>query len=173
MKMNQINIIQVYKTLFPWGDEKTFKSTWVFDDESVGFLQEPFVAGMPEMIDAAVAEAGIEDADLGFMMVFSHAPFPTGGPVLHELTLVAEEWRGAWYRGKIDGTRMTGWLCPGLLKYFPSPPKKIYVSMHKIVDLNAGANRPPEAEAHTGVGERGGEEKSREVRNLLYALMRD
>ncbi len=170
--MNQLNIIQPYKTLFPWGDDKTFKSTWVFDDESLGFLQEPFVAGMPDMIDAAVEEAGIKDADLGFTMVFSHYPFPTGGPTLHELTKVAEEFGGAWYRGKIDGVRLTGWLCPGLLKYFSSPPKKIYISVHKIIDLNAGANRPPKAEAPAGAGEWGRKEKSREVRNLLYELVR-
>ncbi len=167
--MNQINIIQPYKTLFPWGDDKTFKSTWVFDDESVGFLQEPFVAGMPEMIDAAVAEAGIEDADLGFVMVFSHAPYPTGGPTLHKLTWTADCWGGAWYRGKIDGERMHGWLCPGLLKYFPSPPKEIFISVHKkIPDLG-----PPKAEAHTGAGRRGGKEKRKQVRNLLYELVRD
>ncbi|MCK5676729.1 MAG: hypothetical protein KAH99_06910, partial [Verrucomicrobia bacterium] len=30
-------------------------NTWVFDDSSRGLLQEPFVAGIPELIDKLVA----------------------------------------------------------------------------------------------------------------------
>ena len=38
---NQIQIIAPY---FVHG-------TWVFDDDRVGLVQEPFVSGVPEMID--------------------------------------------------------------------------------------------------------------------------
>ena len=30
--------------------------TWVFDDVSAGLVQEPFVAGVPEMIDLLVKD---------------------------------------------------------------------------------------------------------------------
>ncbi|MEG3976846.1 hypothetical protein QT970_19800 [Microcoleus sp. herbarium8] len=30
--------------------------TWVFDDERVGLVREPFVQGVPQMIEALVAE---------------------------------------------------------------------------------------------------------------------
>lgn len=33
-----------------------YQSTWVFDDESVGLDKEPFVAGVPEMIDGLVKD---------------------------------------------------------------------------------------------------------------------
>ena len=38
---NQIKVIQPY-----WA-----KGTWVFDDKATGLQQEPFVHGIPEMID--------------------------------------------------------------------------------------------------------------------------
>ncbi len=31
-----------------------YQGTWVFDDESVGLVREPFVSGVPEMIDELV-----------------------------------------------------------------------------------------------------------------------
>src|SRR5687768_9243597 len=48
--------------------------TWVFDDPSVGLRQEPFVAGIPEMIDEMVKD--IPDAAQGFRLLFSGQPFP-------------------------------------------------------------------------------------------------
>ena len=49
-------------------------STWVFDDPRVGLYQEPFVSGIPEMIDSIVAN--IPNAEKGFRLLFSSAPFP-------------------------------------------------------------------------------------------------
>ena len=43
---NAITIIEPY-----W-----FHDTWVFDDDSVGLDKEPFVAGIPEMIDELVKD---------------------------------------------------------------------------------------------------------------------
>ena len=34
--------------IFPY----RYEGTWVFDDERVGLEREPFVSGIPEMIDA-------------------------------------------------------------------------------------------------------------------------
>ena len=41
-----------------------YQGTWVFDDESVGLNKEPFVAGVPEMIDDLVKD--IPNARGGF-----------------------------------------------------------------------------------------------------------
>lgn len=112
--MNAINIIAPYKYL----------GMWVFDDPSVGLIQEPFVAGADAMIDRAVAE--IPNAEQGFTLIFSARPFPG-----HQLRL---EWRragdsGNWYFS--PELAIEGWLCPALLRYFESPPRKIYVQVRK------------------------------------------
>ena len=49
-------------------------STWVFDDPRVGLSQEPFVSGIPEMIDTMVAN--IPNAEKGFRLLFASKPFP-------------------------------------------------------------------------------------------------
>src|SRR4051812_44473362 len=41
-----------------------YNGTWVFDDAAVGLRREPFVAGVPEMIDVLVED--IPDAREGF-----------------------------------------------------------------------------------------------------------
>jgi hypothetical protein len=46
---------------------------WVFDDPEVGLVREPFVAGMPEIIDYLVRD--IPDAHLGFNMLWSTGRF--------------------------------------------------------------------------------------------------
>ena len=51
-----------------------FEGTWVFDDPAVGLTREPFVLGVPEMIDNLVQ--GISNARAGFRLIFSKAPFP-------------------------------------------------------------------------------------------------
>ncbi|MES2037745.1 MAG: DUF6717 family protein [Pseudomonadota bacterium] len=110
--MNAINVIAPYKYL----------DMWVFDDERVGLLQEPFVCGADTMIDQVVAT--IPDPESGFIMLFSADPFPG-----HQITL---SWRradsnGNWYFS--EQLDMEGWLCPALLKYFEQPPKEIYVQV--------------------------------------------
>jgi Family of unknown function (DUF6717) len=108
--MNAINVIAPYKHL----------GMWVFDDPRVGLIQEPFVAGADTMIDRVVAD--LPDADRGFTMIFSSAPFPG-----HQYRL---DWRrsdggGNWYyAAQLD---MEGWLCPALLRYFPEAPKQLFV----------------------------------------------
>ncbi len=49
------------------------QGTWVFDDASAGLVQEPFVAGVPEMIDVLVKD--IPEADEGFRLLFSAKSF--------------------------------------------------------------------------------------------------
>ena len=52
-----------------------YNGTWVFDDENVGLGREPFVAGVPQMIDYLVRDT--PNADSGFRMTFSDTGFPS------------------------------------------------------------------------------------------------
>lgn len=97
-----------------------WQDTWVFDDESVGLDKEPFVQGVPQMIDELVKD--IPNARSGFRLLFSPLPF-AGYQV--ELTLVREEYGGHWYR--VKDKEAEGWLCPALFRYFETAPESLYV----------------------------------------------
>lgn len=110
MTENAIMVIVPYK----------HAGTWVFDDERTGLSREPFVAGVPEMIDALTKD--IPDAEKGFRLTFSATLFPGFDTML--------VWRrfdgtGNWYYCEL--TQTEGWLCPALLRYYSQPPKQIYV----------------------------------------------
>jgi hypothetical protein len=110
--MNALLVIAPYK----------YQGTWVFDDPAVGLSREPFIAGIDTMIDKAVAD--IPNAEKGFRAIFSASPFP--GANL-KLAWRREESGGNWYYS--DQFKMEGWLCPALLKYFPTAPREIYVKI--------------------------------------------
>ena len=109
---NAIMVIQPY-----WDS-----GTWVFDDPAAGLTREPFVSGVPEMINQMLDMAGIErtKAQRGFRMLFSATPFP--GAHAH-LVHAEEEVSGNWYEWKEQ--QMKGWLCPALFKYFETAPPEI------------------------------------------------
>jgi len=97
-----------------------YQDTWVFDDASVGLDKEPFVQGIPEMMDVLVKD--IPNARSGFVLLFSSMPF---AGYQAELTLVREEYGGHWYKAKDE--EAGGWLCPALLRYFDAAPESIYI----------------------------------------------
>lgn len=107
--------------IFPYRD----RYTWVFDDKSVGLVREPFVSGIPEMIDILVQD--IPDADKGFRLLFAANPFPG---YQAELVRTREEHRGYWYRWELKNRE--GWLCPAMFKYFSSAPPTIYCKAEKL-----------------------------------------
>lgn len=115
---NQIQVIAPY-----WAEDC---QTWVFDDPRTGLVQEPFVSGVPEMIDELVQD--IPDARQGFRMLFSTAPFPGWQ---RRPTWVREELGGNWYRS--DDPPGEGWLCPALFRYFESAPRELYVKAEGVV----------------------------------------
>ncbi len=102
--------------------------TWVFDDERVGLQQEPFVAGIPEMIDELVKD--IPNAKAGFRLTFSGGPFPG---YQRELIWVREEADGNWYQ-TVDEPVREGWLCPALFCYFSEAPKRLFVRADPLND---------------------------------------
>ena len=97
-----------------------YNGTWVFDDPAAGLRREPFVAGVPEMIDLLVKN--IPDAKQGFRLTFSANPFPGHQK---KLTWLRGDSGGNYY--KLDDPPMEGWLCPGLFKYFQAAPPALYV----------------------------------------------
>ncbi|MCA1809538.1 MAG: hypothetical protein LC725_08840 [Lentisphaerae bacterium] len=94
--------------------------TWVFDEPSRGLKQEPFVAGIPQMMDKLVAD--IPDADQGFRLIFSAQEFPG---YTHKLEWKRKDTSGNWYY--CPQFNEEGWLCPALFKFFKEAPKDIYV----------------------------------------------
>jgi hypothetical protein len=106
---NQIQIIAPY-----W-----LHGTWVFDDPATGLVQEPFVCGVPEMINDLVQD--IPNARQGFRLLFSASPFPG---FQRRLEWVREEFGGNWYRA--DQPAIEGWLCPALFRYFETAPAELY-----------------------------------------------
>jgi len=102
-----------------------YNNTWVFDDETVGLDKEPFVAGIPQMIDNLVKD--IPNARNGFRLLFSASPFPNH---VLKITKLREDYGGNWY--KLEGTEYEGWLCPALFKYFEKAPEAIYVSAEPL-----------------------------------------
>ena len=94
--------------------------TWVFDDAAVGLRQEPFVAGIPEMMDELVKD--IPNADTGFRLLFSTKAFPGH---THKLVWRRSNMNGNWYWS--EQYQKEGWLCPGLFKYYKQAPKEIFV----------------------------------------------
>ncbi|PZD75495.1 hypothetical protein C1752_00211 [Acaryochloris thomasi RCC1774] len=51
-----------------------YEEMWVFDDQKVGLVQEPFVAGVDTIIDQMVVD--LPHAETGFSLLFSAGPFP-------------------------------------------------------------------------------------------------
>jgi hypothetical protein len=109
---NQIFVISPY-----WLDNV---GTWVFDDPATGLVQEPFVSGVPGMIDHLVEN--IPNARNGFRMLFSTAPFPG---YQKRVTWKRQELGGNWYAS--DDPPLEGWLCPALFRYFTQAPQELYV----------------------------------------------
>ena len=112
---NSIRVIQPYM----------YSGTWVFDDKQHGLVKEPFVSGIPQIINQAVK--GIKNAASGFRLLFSDKRFPGASIVLNRLNL---ESGGCWYA--LDGTDKKGWLCPAMFHYFDSPPEQIFCQCEQL-----------------------------------------
>ena len=112
---NSIFVIKPYK----------WEGMWVFDDDRVGLVKEPFVGGADTIID--VATSHIPNADKGFLAVFSATGFP-GAQIA--LDWLKAEGGGNVYRWA--DKNMDGWLCPALLRYFTEPPAKLFIQVKPV-----------------------------------------
>jgi hypothetical protein len=115
--MNTLMIIYPYRK----------NGTWMFDDAATGLREEPFISGIPEIIEFATAQAGIKNPEDGFKLLFSATPFPGYQAILRLAQWRAEDCGGNWYQ--LEGTELEGWLCPALFKYFDYAPKTIYCQL--------------------------------------------
>jgi hypothetical protein len=110
VRNNAIKVIQPYR----------MHGTWVFDDAATGLRAEPFVQGIPEMIDRLVAD--VPDAEHGFRLTFSGAEFPGA-----TLKVERGDERNGGYMYRDPETGRQGWLCPSLFRYFREAPEAIWV----------------------------------------------
>lgn len=104
--MNQINTLYPYK----------YKGQWVFDDEAVGLVKEPFVAGADDMLDMLANKKSC-------VLIFSKDPFPDA---THSIRNIGQNIGGSGTDYYSEELEHELWLCPALLKYFKEPPAKIY-----------------------------------------------
>lgn len=112
---NSIGVIFPYK----------YEEVWVFDDEAVGLVKEPFVSGMPQIIE--LLTRNIPESNKGFALFFSKTPFPT---YQVKLEWKREEYGGNWYFWQEKN--LEGWLCPALFKYFDETPSEIYCKCEQL-----------------------------------------
>ena len=107
----------------PYWDENS--GTWVFDEPTFGLIKEPFVLGIPHMIDRMVAN--MSEAKAGFRLIFSNKPFPQSD---NRLTRLQKDMDGWWYE---DQHTNKGWLCPAMFHYFKTAPKHIYIKAERLI----------------------------------------
>jgi hypothetical protein len=101
------------------------QNAWVFDDDKVGLVAEPFVFGIDTMIDRMTES--IPGAAEGFRLIFSTSRFPGA---MAELQWRREEADGNWYYSPTYD--MEGWLCPALFKYFDEAPGTLYAKAEAL-----------------------------------------
>ncbi len=113
---NQVNVIFPYK-----GDY----GIWAFDDPEVGLDGEVFVGNINTMLDILT-----ENGDAATVYI-SKDPIASYNAQLIKVLDPAHGIEPGWY--KLQGTNMTGWLCPALLKYFEGYPDKIFARIEKRI----------------------------------------
>ena len=116
---NSIICLDLYRTGNPG---------WAFDDSRTGLVGEPFVSGIPAIIDWIEKDA-LNRVPKTLRVYFSLNAFP-GAP--YQLNWESSDSGGNWYTFDADGKEMRGWLCPALYKYFTAAPKAIYVAVEPI-----------------------------------------
>ena len=107
--------------IFPYKHEEM----WVFDDEETGLAKEPFVSGMPQILDLLTQD--LLGSNRKFALLFSQTPFP-GYQI--KMTWQKSEYGGNWYLWQEKS--LSGWLCPALFKYFDYAPPEIYCKCEQL-----------------------------------------
>ena len=121
--MNIVNVIVPYPQ----------SGTWVFDDESRGLKAEPFVFGIPEIIDKTLETVLGFTERRRFRLTFSEHKLPKIHVKLKKKPV--EEESGAWYvveEGSDALIGKEGWLCPATLKYFTDYPNELYIYVEEL-----------------------------------------
>lgn len=106
---------------------------WVFDDDAVNLVKEPFVAGADVVFDH-MAGRHLDGTKDKVSVAFSTTPIPSYD-VEAKIT-GADGNDGHFYKvtefvGDDDMVGFPFWLCPALLLYYKDAPENIYI---KITD---------------------------------------
>lgn len=110
--------------------------TWCFTDEVRGLTHEPFVLGIPEIIDTVLKSQRGGPLHTSYRVLFSANPFPKA---YGHLEIQNKEHGGAWYALRsaeneleTEDVAQIGWLCPATLKFFDAFPERIYVKTENL-----------------------------------------
>jgi hypothetical protein len=103
---------------------------WCFDIPIVGIEDEPFVEGIPEIIEYHLGKSNKTTSakKKGVTVLFSGAatkPKEFTSGTYFKLVKTKEENGGSWYKEPVS--RYEGWLCPNLYQFFAKAPKQIHV----------------------------------------------
>lgn len=114
---NALFVIEIYR----------HAGTWCFTDEKRDLIHEPFVSGIPELINDCINQLETSK-DNRYRITFSEKQFPESKEYLR---FHFEEHGGAWYSKQVtekntEQNTKIGWLCPATLKFFSCFPKRIY-----------------------------------------------
>lgn len=102
-------------------------ATWIYSDVDHDVVDEPFVAGVPDLIDALRERAGMNPNTLdAFRLAFACALFPHA----HRVEIEHEEMGGVWVRLKPDHLR--GWCCPHIHDYLRPLPSHVCANAQEI-----------------------------------------
>lgn len=112
---NAMLSIEIYK----------FNGTWCFTDKERELLHEPFVLGVPEIINTALKEQNLYEEGKNYRILFAEQEFPLAHGVLKQ---VQDAFGGSWYAWN----KLEGWLCPATLAFFHDFPKEIHFRLEKL-----------------------------------------
>lgn len=102
-----------------------FNGTWCFTDQERELVHEPFVSGIPEIINTVLKNNSLYEDGKNYRVLFAEQEFPQCHGVLNQ---TRKEFSGAWY----DWNDQEGWLCPATLAFFDHFPEKIYFRFEKL-----------------------------------------
>lgn len=117
--VNGVRVIACYRT----------RSSWCFDDPSVGLFHEPFVYGTENLIDYILGNNGKKNKIKEAIIQFSDKPFDGHMYVLNWVSKGGSGEKLGYNSYSFQSTDMIAWLCPQLYKYFNQAPEKLYVSI--------------------------------------------
>ena len=118
MSNNAMFSIKVYR-------HPNIKTTWVFDDDTVGLKAEPFVLGASELIDYHLKLKQIKSRKP--VLTFSQVEVPNADIILTRTMAYYDVTRTYYQSGDfIDQYGNKCWLCPAQLLYFKQVPEKIW-----------------------------------------------
>lgn len=132
--------------------------TWCFTDPERDLLHEPFVLGIPDMINTIIKDKYHTLENTKYRVTFAATAFPK---TKFYLLQHSDEAQGYWYSLQKVGELVEssdkaekGWLCPATLKFFSAFPSEIYVDIEQIERIKSsvwskhprlGSNQRPTA----------------------------